>query len=191
MELKNRSQFLMILMLSQRKWWINQWTHPRRRLFYHPFPWKRVLGFTRPLQRLWKKTESFINREVKDGDVSHCTETDQFFIEDEQTDVKDGPDGARIFTVEEILEFVNNICTHSQRCKISPDGMIPLPEPGIIEIKCPYTAKELNINEYCESHNTCLEIKDGKPRLKRAHDYFYQIQHNMYVCGVSWCDFIV
>ena len=37
----------------------------------------------------------------------------------------------------------------------------------------------------------CLAEKDGSPRLKRTHAYFYQIQATMYCTGRQWCDFVV
>jgi putative phage-type endonuclease len=79
----------------------------------------------------------------------------------------------------------------------SPDGIVDDTDEsrGIIEIKCPYNARDLTIDEYMTNKDvckdSCLEKKDDGIRLKRGHDYYYQIHHNMYVCEVNWCDFII
>jgi|GEM_PF-2841959 len=50
---------------------------------------------------------------------------------------------------------------------------------GIIEIKCPYDPIK-------HSKNASLKI-DG---LDQSHEYYAQIQNNINVAGVDWCDFI-
>ena len=37
----------------------------------------------------------------------------------------------------------------------------------------------------------CLELKNGKPSLKKAHVYFFQPQGVMAICQLSWLDFFV
>ena len=34
-----------------------------------------------------------------------------------------------------------------------------------------------------------MEIVDGKPKLKRQHNYYDQVQGQMAITGVHWCDF--
>jgi len=50
---------------------------------------------------------------------------------------------------------------------------------GIIEIKCPFDPIK-------HSKNASLKI-DG---LDQSHEYYAQIQNNINVAGVDWCDFI-
>ena len=37
----------------------------------------------------------------------------------------------------------------------------------------------------------CLEISDGRLVLKRTHQYYYQIQHQLLVTGTWFCDFVL
>jgi len=41
-----------------------------------------------------------------------------------------------------------------------------------------------------ESSCFCLQNKDGK-HLKENHQYFYQVQAQLYVTHLPWCDFVV
>ena len=41
-----------------------------------------------------------------------------------------------------------------------------------------------------EEHNFCLENVDGSLLLKRNHAYYYQIQLQMKICEVEYCDFV-
>ena len=80
----------------------------------------------------------------------------------------------------------------------SPDNRVSDPDSamatGLAEYKNPYAAKEFTISEACEKVKSfCLEkctTKD-KYQLKKRHDYFYQMQCQMYCEQRDWCDFIV
>lgn len=82
----------------------------------------------------------------------------------------------------------------------SPDGKVLDPSAskpdGIVEYKNPYSARDLSLEEACCTKKLfCLEkLEDnGKVtfKLKRRHDYYYQIQCQMYCCDVDWCDFVL
>ena len=62
---------------------------------------------------------------------------------------------------------------------------------GLVEIKCPQTNYYVTQLDACSHENFCLEDIDGKPKLKRGHPYYTQIQGQMGVTGTSWCDFVV
>lgn len=63
---------------------------------------------------------------------------------------------------------------------------------GIIEVKCPYSARDLKIDNACtDLPDFCLEIKDGVKSLKKTHNYFYQVQGQLLITGVTFCDFVV
>ncbi len=62
---------------------------------------------------------------------------------------------------------------------------------GLVEIKCPYTLRNLRPKDACKDPSFYCEIVEGKPRLKRKHDYYYQIQGQLGICGLAWCDFVV
>lgn len=69
----------------------------------------------------------------------------------------------------------------------SPDGLIFDPsEPcqfGLIEIKCP------NVKSYVDC--PYLQMKSGKLELKKTHAYYWQVQGQMLITGMNWCDFVV
>jgi len=71
----------------------------------------------------------------------------------------------------------------------SPDGIIS--NEKAVEIKCPFSKKDLTILECCEDKNFFLKIADGKPYLKRNHNHFYQCQGVMAICELKQIDFIV
>eukprot|EP01017_Pseudomicrothorax_dubius_P036646 TRINITY_DN526_c0_g1_i3.p1 TRINITY_DN526_c0_g1~~TRINITY_DN526_c0_g1_i3.p1 ORF type:complete len:275 (-),score=54.03 TRINITY_DN526_c0_g1_i3:26-802(-) len=77
----------------------------------------------------------------------------------------------------------------------SPDGLIEHEtSPGIIEIKCPFTGKGLNMKDTAKAYKSgfyMTEIDEGKWKLNRRHDYYAQIQGNLYLHKRQWCDFIV
>ncbi|KAF2890773.1 hypothetical protein ILUMI_15400, partial [Ignelater luminosus] len=75
----------------------------------------------------------------------------------------------------------------------SPDGVINKNE--IIEVKCMYKVAQLGLSVQQAVERkciTCLE-KDlqNKIRLRRNHDYFFQIQCQLAVTGAEICYFIV
>ena len=74
----------------------------------------------------------------------------------------------------------------------SPDGIVINESgeiEGIIEIKCPFTAKVMTPIAACESLPSFpSKLVNGKPSLKRTHDYFYQVQGQLAITGASWCD---
>ena len=75
----------------------------------------------------------------------------------------------------------------------SPDGLVNCSchDPGILEIKCPWSARDLSIKEFVETKKSFL-VKDGESvMLSRSHGYYYQVQLQMYCTNHSWCDFYV
>ncbi|XP_067271626.1 uncharacterized protein [Pseudorasbora parva] len=69
----------------------------------------------------------------------------------------------------------------------SPDGLIFDPSEqcqfGLVEIKCP------NVKSYVDC--PYLKMKAGKLELKPTHAYYWQIQGQMLLTGMIWCDFVV
>jgi hypothetical protein len=62
---------------------------------------------------------------------------------------------------------------------------------GIGEVKCPFSKKDICIEEACKDKNFFLNIANGKINLKKTHNYYYQIQGCMATLNVSWCYFVV
>ena len=62
---------------------------------------------------------------------------------------------------------------------------------GCGEVKCPYIIDKWDFEIYVEKKNYCLEKVDGYFRLKRNHQYFYQVQQQMFITGHQYCEFVV
>ncbi len=68
-----------------------------------------------------------------------------------------------------------------------PDGVIfdPSGNPpfGLLEVKCP------NIQSYVDC--PYLKMSGGALKLRRQHKYYWQVQGQMLLTGLEWCDFVV
>ena len=77
----------------------------------------------------------------------------------------------------------------------SPDRIITdvneSPKFGIVEIKCPYSKRDVTVSEACEDNSFYCSMIDGNPKLKENSEYHYQVQGQMALTGASWCDFVV
>ena len=76
----------------------------------------------------------------------------------------------------------------------SPDGVLNCKchEKSVLEIKCPYTHQNEGIEAAaCNDSNFCLQEHEGTLCLDRNHAYYYQVQTQMFVCNVTYCDFCV
>jgi putative phage-type endonuclease len=63
---------------------------------------------------------------------------------------------------------------------------------GLVEVKCPYSTREVDPAHSARNDtSSCCELVDEKPRLKRAHNYYAQVQCQLGVTGAKWCDFVV
>ena len=78
----------------------------------------------------------------------------------------------------------------------TPDGVLiadGLTGKALVEVKCPYSARNLTISEAIDSLKSfCLRRDDkGVVTLKSSHSYFYQVQFQMHVCRAQHCFFVV
>ena len=76
----------------------------------------------------------------------------------------------------------------------TPDGLVMANGDiqGCIEIKCPFSARNKSVAEACSlSSFFCKKEENGTIKLKRNHNYYYQIQGQLAVLNLPWCDFIV
>lgn len=74
----------------------------------------------------------------------------------------------------------------------TPDGMVICTCCGefILEVKCPHSVKQSFPED--NDHSFCTEKgSNGNWTLKQEHSYYYQVQTQMHVCNVDFCDFIV
>jgi hypothetical protein len=62
---------------------------------------------------------------------------------------------------------------------------------GCGEVKCPISVKQCDFEAYVRSNGACLEKVDGVFKLKRTHNYYYQVQQQMFTLGREYCDFVV
>ena len=76
----------------------------------------------------------------------------------------------------------------------SPDGIV-LDSSGqpvkVVEVKCPFSARDKTVEQACTEKSFCCSILDGKPRLKFNSEYYYQVQGQMAITCIHVCDFII
>ena len=73
----------------------------------------------------------------------------------------------------------------------SPDRIVGCSCCGkrCLEIKCPYSDKDNHITYIAGQKNSYLYYQeDGTVFLKSNHPYFYQVQTQMLVTGLQFCD---
>lgn len=76
----------------------------------------------------------------------------------------------------------------------TPDGIVVDDHSNkdrLLEIKCPYSFRDDTVLSACSSSKFFCTLEDNRPRLKKTHNYFYQIQGQMAIAGIHRCDFIV
>ncbi|XP_062610659.1 uncharacterized protein LOC134272440 [Saccostrea cucullata] len=69
-------------------------------------------------------------------------------------------------------------------------------KPEILEVKCPFSAKNMTIPEAIEKvHDFCLEVQDFNGvksfKLRENHQYYDRVQGQLHITGKSLCDFMV
>ena len=77
----------------------------------------------------------------------------------------------------------------------SPDGIVECNccGSGVLEIKCPYSCKEISFEVRVDEQSFFLEEDDnGNLHLKEeSHPYYYQVQLQMKLYGACYYDFVV
>ncbi|XP_055956192.1 uncharacterized protein LOC130012386 [Patella vulgata] len=81
----------------------------------------------------------------------------------------------------------------------SPDGLIwdcNKKLVGVLEIKCPLVLEnsgptDLENLSKNQINNLCYKIENGELVLNRTHSYYFQIQMQIAICGVDFCDFSI
>ncbi|XP_022288509.2 uncharacterized protein LOC111100719 [Crassostrea virginica] len=65
--------------------------------------------------------------------------------------------------------------------------------PDIVEVKCPFSAKDLTVADACTTIKDFFLVKekDGSMTLKNTHDYWHQIQGQLHLSGTHCCDLVV
>ena len=63
---------------------------------------------------------------------------------------------------------------------------------GCGEVKCPISIPNCDFDEYVLEKSSCLEKVDGTFKLKRNHNYYYQVQQQLFTLPErKHCDFVV
>lgn len=69
----------------------------------------------------------------------------------------------------------------------SPDSRVydPTENPpfGLAEVKCPDDVDDI-------FRVTYIKFDNGQAKLKQSHKYYWQVQGQLAITGLSWCDFI-
>lgn len=78
----------------------------------------------------------------------------------------------------------------------TPDGKVcDHGESGILEIKCPFSARDMSIEEALTPDSGIkdffLEKNDNNVFLKKSHQYWFQIQGQLLVSGANFCDLVI
>lgn len=77
----------------------------------------------------------------------------------------------------------------------SPDGKVidfqENPAHGLIEIKCPFSQRNVNLKQAVYSKDFFLEYTNNVIQLKRSHVHYFQVQGQLALSNCDWCDFIV
>ena len=104
------------------------------------------------------------------------------FLKDQHTDQQ----------VETCVFFVNPAFP---QVGASPDAIVTCTccGKGCIEVKCPAKYKDSTILDACSSddRNFCLHVVDGQVHLKKNHQYYTQVQTQLFVTESAYCDFVV
>ncbi|KAK4879609.1 hypothetical protein RN001_007755 [Aquatica leii] len=75
----------------------------------------------------------------------------------------------------------------------SPDALVECDCCGLgcVEIKCPYCAKDIGLSEIGVLKKVGVKEVGGEAVLDHNHTYFYQMQMQLAVTGLAYCDFVV
>lgn len=98
--------------------------------------------------------------------------------------------GLRVWEVGTIL------CLERPGLGASLDRMVYDPtvenfKQGGLEVKCPYSKRDMTLEKACEDKAFYLQKKGDDIVLSKDHQYYYQIQGQMYICKLNWVDFVV
>ena len=75
----------------------------------------------------------------------------------------------------------------------SPDGLVcDKGSTGVFEIKCPYSAREMSILDAAQQIKHFYVTKEGEQiSISKKHNCYYQIQGQLMISGLSFCDFVL
>ena len=84
-------------------------------------------------------------------------------------------------------------CMHCKRVKGIPDPFLVIGggiNPQFREKK-ETNPEDISKLPNKQSKNLCFTLVNSVPRLKRTHKYYCQVQLQIIICEVSFCDFVI
>ena len=130
-------------------------------------------------------TSSLVKRLLGEYDLSRVKAV-QWGVNNEEEAIK-------AFTLKTWLEVKETVIWFhsSEILGASPDGIID--EESVLEMKCPYTERNLTIAEAVGSATFCLEkCESGHGyALRKDHVYWHQVQGELYFSQRNFCYFLV
>ena len=76
----------------------------------------------------------------------------------------------------------------------TPDSLVIIDgeDMGCLEVKCPFVCAKKSITAVAMEKTFCLHTNsNGELQLKRSHQYFNQVQTQLFVTRLSWGDFVL
>ena len=66
----------------------------------------------------------------------------------------------------------------------------------MLKIKCPFSLDNEDVTTttpvaLAGNPKFCLEKRAEIPKLKTTHKYYYQVQGELAITGMAWCDFVI
>ncbi|XP_077867650.1 uncharacterized protein LOC144356967, partial [Saccoglossus kowalevskii] len=96
----------------------------------------------------------------------------------------------------QVQEVGFTICRHNTDYGASLDRMVTDPTEAVhtvggLEVKCPPSFLNMSPEDAAKEKNSFLSLNNGVIMLKRSHNYYIQVQGQMYAAGLQWVDFVV
>lgn len=94
------------------------------------------------------------------------------------------------FKLETVGLMINNLYPH---IGASPDGIVSCDccGKGTLEVKCPYTLRNSkSLNDLFKKKSAPLVKDNGVIKMNTKHQYYFQVQMQMFVADVLYCDFM-
>ena len=144
-------------------------------------------NFGKVLHRKIKPTESFVNSLFHKNSISSPA------MDYGRKHEKDGKvKYLETFPSRHIHECGLVIINEFNFLGASPDGKVcDNGETGILEVKCPYSARNLTIEEACALRGFYVKKNGNIMNLNTNHNYYAQIQGQLMITGCKFCDFVV
>ena len=59
---------------------------------------------------------------------------------------------------------------------------------GVERFSAPYCLDGIDFQSYVKKSSSCLEMQDGNMNLKRNHQYHFQVQQQLFITDLLFCD---